>query len=559
MPECNRSFVHLIHLPSSSLSNKLGIQTTLIALIRIFRNLDKPIMNLPAVLLALLPILVVLLLLLWRKLAADLAGLVGWSVAALVAVFYFKTPLSIMLRSSLAGVVASFPITLMVAASLLQVFIMIECGALARLVALVKTIAPRDQVIQVMIINVGFGTLLAALGATPVSILPPIMLALGYSSFIAIALPALGYDALCTYALLGVPVVVFSGFTGKPVEEVGLYFARFMPVISSCIALGMLWIVGGWKLTGRGILPALLSGLTAGFIAIGMNAIGLLPLTGVAAGLGVVLVMLLYLWVARKPMHDRSVLNAADLTAENHMPLWRALSPWLILVFFATLVNLPSLPFYTLTFKTLAMPLAIIPTAPEKVRLFWQAYFWILVSTLLALPLLKPSRKQMGDSLLKWLKRAPRPMLASAAFFSLAYIMNHSGKAVDWTLADAGRNMIAVLANACSAAFGHFYPLAAPYLGLLAGFVSGSEASAIAMLTPLHLSTAEKIGASGLLVAAVSGIGAGLASVISPAKLQNASAAIGRIGEESSVLRVTFVISLVISAVAAIMAMVWAY
>ena len=29
------------------------------------------------------------------------------------------------------------------------------------------------------------------------------MLALGYSSFVAIALPALGYDALCTYALLG--------------------------------------------------------------------------------------------------------------------------------------------------------------------------------------------------------------------------------------------------------------------------------------------------------------------------------------------------------------------
>ena len=30
------------------------------------------------------------------------------------------------------------------------------------------------------------------------------MIALGYSSFVAIALPALGYDALCTYALLGI-------------------------------------------------------------------------------------------------------------------------------------------------------------------------------------------------------------------------------------------------------------------------------------------------------------------------------------------------------------------
>jgi lactate permease len=516
-------------------------------------------MNFLSVLLALLPILVVLVLLVWRKMAADLAGLIGWSVAALAAVLYFQTPLTVALKASLSGIVASFPITLMVAASLLQVFLMIETGALARVVALIKTVAPQDQIVQIMIVNVGFGTLLAALGATPVSILPPIMLALGYTSFVAIALPALGYDALCTYALLGVPVVVFSGLVGKPVNEVGGYFARFMPVISTCIALGMLWIVGRWKLVWKGLLPALLSGLSAGFIAVGMNALGLVPLTGVAAGLGVVVVMLLYLLATRRPLRDRGVLTESDLAAEKRIPLWAALSPWLILVVFAVLVNLPSLPFYKLTFKTLAMPVEIIPGTPEKVRLFWQAYFWIMVSTLLALPFLKPTKKQLGDSLRKWLKRAPRPMLASAVFFAIAYLMNHSGKGLDWTLANPDHNMIAVLANASSAAFGRFYPLAAPYLGLLAGFVSGSEASAIAMLTTLHLSTAEKIGAAGLLVAAVSGIGGGLASVISPAKLQNAAAAIDRIGEESSVLRVTFVISLVITAVAAVMAMVWAF
>jgi len=516
-------------------------------------------MTLLSIFLALLPILVVLILLIWRRMAADLAGLIGWLVAVLAAWLYFQTPLAITLKASLAGVVASFPITIMVATSLLQVFIMAETGAIARVVALIKTIAPRDQVVQIMIVNVGFGTLLAALGATPVSILPPIMLAMGYSSFAAIALPAIGYDALCTYALLGVPVVVFSSFVGQPVNEVGGYFARFMPVISTCIALGMLWIVGRWKLAWKGLLPALLSGLSAGSIAIGMNAIGLVPLTGVVAGLGVVVVMILYLLATRRPIKDRSALSEPDLAIEKKVPLAAALSPWIILVIFAVLVNLPSLPFYELTFKTLAMPVEIIPGAPEKLRLFWQAYFWILVSTLLALPFLKPTRKQLGDSFRKWLKRAPRPMLASAVFFAIAYIINHSGKGLDWSLADPNHNMVAVLANAASSAFGRFYPLAAPYLGLLAGFVSGSEASAIAMLTNLHLTTAGKIGAIGLLVAAASGIGGGLASVISPAKLQNAAAAIGRIGEEANVLRVTFVISILITAVAAIMTMLWAF
>jgi hypothetical protein len=40
--------------------------------------------------------------------------------------------------------------------------------------------------------------------------------------------------------------------------------------------------------------------------------------------------------------------------------------------------------------------------------------------------------------------------------------------------------------------------------------------------------------------------------VISPAKLQNAAASIDRIGEEGSVLRTTFVVSLVITAVCAL-------
>jgi lactate permease len=512
-----------------------------------------------AILLALLPVLVILVLLIWRRTAADVAGVVGWIAALLVAWLYFQTPLVITLKASLAGVVASFPITIMVATSLLQVFIMIETGAIARVVALIKTISPKDQAVQIMIINIGIGTLLAALGATPVSILPPIMLALGYSSFIAIALPAIGYDALCTYALLGIPVVVFSSFVGRPVNEVGGYFARFMPVISSCIALGMLWIVGKWKMVWRGFLPAILSGLTAGFIAICMNAIGLTSLTGVAAGLGVVIIMLIWLFARRKPLWDRSVLTVADQETEKRTSLWAALSPWLILVIFAVIINLPVLPFYDLTFNKLALPVTIITGAPEKTRVFWQAYFWILVSTILALPFLKPTRKQLTDSFSKWIRRAPRPMLASAVFFAIAYIINNSGKGLDWQLVDSSRNMVAVLANASVALFGKLYPLAAPYLGLLAGFLSGSEASAIAMLTKLHLATAGQIGAAAILVAAASGIGGGLASVISPAKLQNAAAAIGCIGEEAGVLRVTFVIAILITAVAAVMTLIWAY
>jgi lactate permease len=436
---------------------------------------------------------------------------------------------------------------------------MLETGAIARIVALLKTISPKDKIVQIMLINVGFGTLLTALGAVPVSILPPIMLSLGYSSFVAIALPAIGYDALTTYALLGIPVVVFANTVGMPVKEVGIYFARFMPVISTCIALGMLWIVGGWKMMLKGSIPALISGVTAGFICIGMSLLGLITITGIAAGCGVIIAMLIYLKLMRRPLLDRGKMDSADKLAETSMSLVAAISPWLILTGTSLLVNAPFLPLFNLTFNRLSMPLEIIPGSPEKIRLFWQAYFWIAISTILSLPIMNASSVQLKISVHKWLKRAPRPIFSAAIFFAIAFVINNSGKNANWQIIDPNSNMIMLLAQASASAFGRLYPLVAPFLGLFGGFISGSETSAIVMLTNLHLSTAEVIGAIGLVIAAASGIGGGLASVISPAKLQNAAASIDRIGEETKVIRTTMMISLVITAICALMTLVWAY
>ena len=520
-------------------------------------------MDFLAVGMALFPILLVLFLLLKCNTAADTAGIIGWAVAGLVAWFFFRTSPGVIFEASLAGVIASLPIALVVATSILQVTVMLETGAIARVVSLIKSVAPTNRVAQMMIINVGFGTLLTALGAVPISILPPIMMALGYSSFVAIALPAIGYDALCTYALLGVPAVVFSSFTsnflGTPVglTEANYHFAMFMPVVSTCVAIAMIWIVGKWKLVFEGLVPTLIAGLTGGVCVILVNMAGMVTLTGIIAGLAVIVSMLLYLKATKQPVCDRSTLNENDLAAERKLSLSAAISPWIILTGTSFLLNAPFLPFFDLTFNKFVMPLEIIPGAPSKLRVLWQPYLWVLISTFAALPFLKISSGQMKTSMSKWFKRAPRPTFAAAVFFAMAYVINHSGKGPDWQLAQGASNMIQVLAGAASNAFGSMYPVIAPYLGLLGGFISGSETSSIAMLTDLHLSTAQTIGVSGLIIAAASAIGGGLASVISPAKLQNASASIDRIGEEGSVMRTTFVITIIITGVVSLATLIW--
>jgi lactate permease len=406
------------------------------------------------------------------------------------------------------------------------------------------------------------------------------MLSLGYSAFVAIALPAIGYDALCTYALLGVPVVVFAdvakGITGREFApaEVGFYFAQYMPVVTSLIALSMLWLVGGWKEVARGWPAALVTGLTAGFIAIGMNAARLPTLTGVVAGAGVVLVMLAYVRLSGRRLVDRSVLTEEDRRTERGMGLALAVLPWLLLVAFSALTNHGAFGLYDVLFKRWAMPVEIVPGRPERMRMLWQAYTWVLIATLIAIPFYRMAAARLAAAGRKTLRRAPRPAFAAAVYFAIAFVLNHSGKVPGvadgrpgWAENPAGGlNMVRVVADACAGVFHQAYAGVAAFLGLLGGFISGSETSAIAMLSKLHFDTVAQVFSDqeparllriALLVAAVSGIGGGLASVISPAKLQNAAAVIDRIGMESQVIRATVVIALLMVLAVALMTFVF--
>jgi len=514
--------------------------------------------------LTLLPIALILYLMIRRNYAADTGGTAGWLLTMIIAFLFFGTAPEVGLRSSLAGIVASFPVSLMVVTSILQITFMETTGALQRIAVFVKTFGSRDRAVQLMLINVGAGTLLVAVGATPVSILPPILVALGYSTFVAVALPAIGFDALCTFALLGAPLVVYSDMTGTPLVQSAQVFAKFLPVISTLIGFGMLWIVGRWRLIKAGFVPCIIAGTTNGGVAVAVSHIPALAagvvLTGVMAGFCTMMVMLLYLKLKGLPIIDRSGLTAADLKTERDMSLATALSPWIILIVASFAINFYP-PWFDLLYKTIAMPVSIIPGQAMKTRMLWNAYTWVLISTVASIPFIRPSGAAVRTTFVKWIKRAPRPAFSAAIFFAIAFLMNNSGMqdmGPVWKIVTPDNNMIWVLSQGSALAFGTLYPFISGYLGLFGGFLSGSEASTIAMFTKYHLLTSKLLNVDALIVTAATAIGGGLASVISPAKLQNAAATIDAIGIENRVIKTAFAISILITLVASLMAMFFA-
>lgn len=517
--------------------------------------------------LTLLPIAVILfMLIIWKK-PADVSGIVGWLVISVIAVLFFQTTFEVVFRSTIAGLIKSFSVSLIVATSLLQMAFMEKTGALKRVIIFIKTIASDNRAVQIMMINIGFGTLMVAVGATPVSLLPPILLAMGYSTYVAIALPAIGYDSLCTYALLGAPIVVFvdiaNGYLKKmgmpaiTLSDAGSVFYMFLPLVSTLIGFCMLWIVGKWKAVKEGLAPCLITGVVIGIVSYFTNRVdNLVVLTGILCGIAVIVVMALYLKAAGKKVIDKSRLTAEELQYEKEYPLWKALMPWIILIVVILALNIPQ-QMFDLLYRKLTLPIIGLTAdgSPIATRALWNAYTWIFVSIFLAIPFLKPTASQMKETVAVWLKRAPRPVFAAAIFFAAGEVMNMSGYDMVAKKFVEGMNMVGILATTSAQFFGDAYGLIVSFIGLFGGFITGSEASTIVMFANYTMRTATelKLGLHGLiLITAGLAFGGGLASVISPAKLQNAAASIDKLGEENQVIRIAFVFSIILTAVTSV-------
>lgn len=518
-------------------------------------------MSLVSLSLTLLPIFIILcMLIVWKK-PADVSGVVGWLAISAIAMMAFQTTIEVILRSTAAGFIRSFSVSLIVAMSLLQMAYMEKTGALKRIIIFIKTIARENRAVQIMMINIGFGTLMVAVGATPVSLLPPILVAMGYSTYVAIALPAIGYDALCTYALLGAPIVVFvdvaNSFLGKGNEislsQAGMVFFMFLPIVSTLIGICMLWIVGRWAALKEGWLPCLITGAVIGCVSYVTNRYdNLVVLTGILCGLAVIVAMIAYLKITGRKLIDKSQLTKEELAYEASYPLWRALSPWLILVLLILALNVPK-DIFNYLYRELRLPINGLTAngAPLETRALWQAYTWIFASILLSIPFIRPSRVQIKNSIDVWVKRAPRPVFSAAIFFAIGEIMNMSGFNMA-TKAFAVPSMVKVLADYSAQFFSGAYGAVVTYIGLFGGFITGSEASTIAMFGKYAMTTAKNLNMSThglILIMAGLAFGGGLASVISPAKLQNAAASIDKLGAENEVIRTAFVFSILLTLV----------
>ena len=497
----------------------------------------------------------------FRQSGATMA-VVSLVVVGVLAVGFFHTSPVVAIGAAVYGILRSFGITISILATMLMIFVMREVGALNTISAALKR-AARTREQQALFLGVGFGTLATSLGVVTPSLFPPLLVAMGFPPFAAIAISVLGYNATTSYALLSIPLTLPADIFKLDAYMLAFKVNIFLPVVAVLVSIAMLWIVGKQESVRRGIAPAILSGLAIGFSCLVLGLLRApLMLLGVIAGLVSMTVLYLYHRAVEKPITAAEPVNRRTTVA--------ALSPWIIIIALVLLVSVPSL---TKWLRALDGPAVWIFDQPVDFDAFTQPYTWIALAVFLSMPFLKANREQLGRAVGLWLRTVWQPFVAYSFFFGVAYVMAWSAMDVsDGALVQtnqfASLNMNNVVGLTLAAVFGSFFVLVAPWLGLFGAVVGGSEASSNVLFFPIQHRAVAGVGLTGaaenssafMTIYGSHANGGGIASAITPSKINNGAATIGADAKlESEIMRshipVVLVIMLVVSAMTALFVM----
>jgi len=492
-------------------------------------------------LLAFYPLLIILFGVAFLRQGSLNMAFVGYFIAVILAITNFgNTPLDAG-ASTFVGVLKSFGIAFTVAATMLLIFIMQEAGALQTISTIIKKQVSGSEV-QALYIGVGFGSFLSALGVVTPALFPPLLATMGFSQLAAISIAVLGYDPTTSFSLLGIPITLPSQLFGLNPIEFAFKIAVFLPAISTGFALAILWLVGGVKSMKKGFIPGLICGLAlagACLVSAGTDYVlgyELIPIRiiGVIAGFFTMLALTAYDRLSR----GKNTGTLWDDTVKRG-EIWRSFSPLVILTILGTIVSLPAIGDY-LSKSLGAIEVITVGTQNVDLDLLSQIYTWIFIATIISLVTLKPTRNQLKKGVNLWLKRTPAPVLTIMVYFGVSFVMS-------------GSTMNQVLGDTLALIFGSAYIYISSSLGFLGAIVGGSETTSNVLFYKIQKTAADKIGLTASQFTTLYGghaVGGGVASSVTPSKINNAVATVAAGKEvEAVIMRKHLVIALLLTAV----------
>jgi lactate permease len=274
-----------------------------------------------------------------------------------------------------------------------------------------------------------------------------------------------------------------------------------------------------------------------------------LRIVGVIAGLCAMIS--LYIYQKLSPHTTRQ--KPADYPSGKEV--LRSFSPWIILAVLAAVVSIPQIGKWLSDFLGGIEKITIFADQVVDFDFLSQIYTWIFVAILISVFTLRMTRKQVRNALSFWLKRFLGPFLAYSLYFSIAFVMANSAKTIEGSVLIAPTsynmlNMNVILGSTLAAVFGAGYIFVAASLGLFGAVVGGSETSSNVLFLKIQNTAANNIGLNNngfMTIYGSHAVAGGIASAVTPAKINNAVVTIDEKHEtESFIMRKHLIVALLL-------------
>ena len=481
-------------------------------------------------LLALIPILLILVLMLGLRWSAVRASITGYLAALGLAVFYFGSGIQLLAYAHLKAMLSSLDVLMIIWAAFLFYRVTDEARAVQQIGEALPHLTA-DRGMQALVIGWGFASFLQSVGGfgVPVAVVAPILVGLGFPPIIAIIIPSIGSGWAVTFGSLGSAFQALLSTTGQSSAELAFPTALFLGVAAFFTGLLVLHITSGWRGVLRLAMAALLIGLVMGSIQLIVAVNGI---WNTAAFMGSIAGLLASFGLARllrgKQTQDGNldgkvlavalsgyaILVILTLIIQMIPQVKRGLGGWVIQVHIPELVTRLG---YT-TQAAASKPISLLNHAGAV--LLYAAFLAYLVYWLAG----RYQKGSVGNIITGTVKRVQAPSISIFLMVCMALVMETAG-------------MTEALAQGLADLTSQLFPLVSPWIGALGAFMTGSNTNSNVVFGLLQSRTAQLLGYSVAIILASQTAGAGLASVIAPAKLVVGTSTADLVGREGEVMR----------------------
>lgn len=492
-------------------------------------------------LLAFSPIAVVLILMIGCNWGGGRAGAAGWFTAVIVSLAAFGATPSLLAYAQVKGALLSLNVLYIIWMALLLYNVVKETGAIEAIGAGIQRFSA-DKAIQLLIFGWVFSSFLQGVAGygVPIAVVAPLLVGLGFSPVVAVAVPAIGHSWSVTFGSMGASFQALMAVTGLGAEYLASWSALLLGLATFLCGLGAVHVYGGLRLIGHSALALLIIGLVMAGSQYALATSGMWTLGGFGASLAGLAATLL---VARlKPYRQGGASGE-----QAGMGLGWALSAYFILIGVVSLgVLLPPLKAFLGQIKlSLMFPQIkstagwVVPAgAGKSISVFGHGGALLAYASVLSFLLYAAKgcyRPGAWRQIIAQTVQSGVPTsLGIVSMVCFALIMDQSG-------------MTYLLAEGISRVFGAAYPLFAPWVGLLGAFMTGSNTNSNVVFGALQQQTAHLAGLSAAVILAAQTTGGALGSMIAPAKIIVGCSTVGLAGKEGPVLRATITYGLIIT------------